>query len=328
MFLTQHQSFCCNFQLISRKSNAKGLKSLKTIQMNSRLILVALVVLTLASCSSAYRTGQTPDDVYYSPGSSQEEYVVVDQDRNRRQGYNEYYNPDDNYLRMMVRNRTRWSAFDNYYMMDPRFSPYNFYNPYMHGGFSGYGGFGGFGGYSGFGGYNGLGGFGFYSPWSYNPYFNSYWMWNSYYNPYGYHYTYVNPKTNPAGYTRLKSFNPGAYRNSNYSNSNVRTRPGLVRPSPSGTRYNNSNNNNNNQLGNSLKKVFNNNTRSNNTNNYEHNRSSGDRPVRSYSPSSNNTPTYRSSSNNNSSSSSSSSGSSSGGSRSSSSGSRPSRGGN
>ncbi len=35
--------------------------------MNSKLLLISISIITLASCSTAYKTGQTPDDVYYSP---------------------------------------------------------------------------------------------------------------------------------------------------------------------------------------------------------------------------------------------------------------------
>ena len=88
--------------------------------MNSRIIILAVAVLGLASCSTAYRTGQTPDDVYYSPERQRDEYVVVDRNNDRVYSNDRYYNPDDNYLRMMSRNRYRWSAFDDYYWMDSR----------------------------------------------------------------------------------------------------------------------------------------------------------------------------------------------------------------
>ena len=45
--------------------------------MKSFLPLLSLA-LVFASCSTAYKTGQTPDDVYYSPERPQAEYVRVD----------------------------------------------------------------------------------------------------------------------------------------------------------------------------------------------------------------------------------------------------------
>lgn len=261
--------------------------------MNSRIIILAVAVLGLASCSTAYRTGQTPDDVYYSPEKQRDEYVVVDRNNDRVYSNDRYYNPDDNYLRMMSRNRYRWSAFDDYYWMDSRRN---------------------FGFNSGFGMYSGIGFNPFFNPWSFNGFYPNYWTWNNWYNPYGYnHVVVINPGKNPNMYNRFKTFNAGSYGNQNYSNTNARRynySNGKVRPT-----YNNTNrNNNNNQLGTSIKKVF--------SNDRDYN-SSGDRPVRTYNPNSNNNNSYTPSrSTNNSSSGSSNSGSS--GSRPS--GSRPGRG--
>jgi hypothetical protein len=36
--------------------------------MDKAILYVAILIITLSSCSTAYKTGQTPDDVYYSPG--------------------------------------------------------------------------------------------------------------------------------------------------------------------------------------------------------------------------------------------------------------------
>ena len=268
--------------------------------MNTRILLLAVVVSGLASCSTAYRTGQTPDDVYFSPDRGQDEYVVVNQNRASGERYNDryddrggYYSPDDNYLRMMVRNRARWSAFDDYYWMDSRMmypSYGGYYNPFAFGG-------------------------GYYSPWSpwsSHVFFNNYWSWNSFYNPYGYHYVVVNPKTNPNAYTKLRSFNTRSYTNSSYTNGSAMRKPGYYRETP-GYNNNRNRNSNNPQLGNSLKKVFSGNDRQGNT--YDRNES---RPVRTYNPSPSYTPSRSSGSSN----SSNNSGGNSGGG-----GSRPSRGG-
>ncbi len=271
--------------------------------MNTRILLLAVVVVSgLASCSTAYRTGQTPDDVYFSPDRGQNEYVVA-ANENRQGGeryndrysnrYDDYYNPDDNYLRFMVRNRTRWSAFDDYYWMDARMNPYfGFHNPWSFGG-------------------------GYYSPWSSNIFYNNYWSWNSFYNPYGYNYVIINPKNNPNAYSRLRSFNSRSYSNPNYANSNSLRRPNYYN---SNIRYNSNNNNrssNNPQLGSSIKKVF---SGSDRQNRYYSN-GNDERPVRTYSPSSNNSTQRSSAPVNSSSNSGSRSNSSSGGG-----GSRPTRG--
>lgn len=276
--------------------------------MNTRLILLAVVIAGLSSCSTAYKTGQTPDDVYYSPERQADEYVAASNDRedgrryNNYQGSSNYYETrDDRYLRMMVRNRYRWSAFDDYYSMDGMMSP----------------------------------GIGYYSPWSmhnYNPwsfsFYNNFWSWNSFYNPYCSQVIVLNPIKTPTYYNRIKNFNLAAYNTGAYSNTNSNTYRGKnftrggLNPAYNGfgnPRYNNTNSNQRpSSLGTSVRKVFSNSNNSGNSRNYEYN-SSSDRPVRTYSPS-NDRPSSSGSSG--------SSGGSSGGSRpsGSSSGGRPGRG--
>ena len=271
--------------------------------MNTRLLFIALSIAGLSSCSTAYRTGQTPDDVYYSPERQKPAYVSgnnenPNEDRRYNDSYsgsNYYESREDMYLRMMVRNRSRWSAFDNY-AMDSYYNPHMYYtNPWA---------------------YN-------YNPWSYSA-FNNYYSWNSYYNPYCSNIVILNPVKNSTYYNKIKTFNLNAYNNA-YLNSNaiparVKTfnSPGInpaygMPATPQ--RY--SNTNSQRPLGSKGGKVYNN----SDSRSYQYN-SSSDRPVRTYTPSQS---VDRSS---NSSSGSSSGGSRSGGSSSSgsSSGSRPGRG--
>ncbi len=126
-------------------------------------------IIALCSCSSAYKSGQTPDDVYYSPGNQR---TAVSNNSNSNT-QDEYYdaNPNDQYLMMRVQDPNRWSAFDSY-DYDYGFSGY--YNPYSYGTYAMYGGF-----------YPGIGmgiGYGYWNP--YYSYINSYYAWNSFYNPY------------------------------------------------------------------------------------------------------------------------------------------------
>jgi hypothetical protein len=260
--------------------------------MKSSIIIVALAALAFGSCTSAYKTGQTPDDVYFSParGDGGEEYVQTEKRDDRRyQGTDDYY--EDRYLRMRANDRYRWSVLDDYYMTSPY--AYNYYGSY-------YG--------------NSL-----FSP------YNNYWSWNTYYNPYcsfygGYYgsYPYYNnnviiiksPANRITPPSRPIAFNPASY-SSNPGNSNSRAVSNryISTYSPrsnsgSGSRYNNSNRSNNNSLSNSMQKVFSNSN--NSSSNYRSNNNNST-PSRSYTPS---TTTSSSSS-----SSSGSSGSSSGGSR-------------
>ena len=234
--------------------------------MNSRIILAVLTLAVLSSCTTAYKA-QTPDDVYYSPAKPQEDYVRVETQKDR-QDYRpseETYYSDDAYLRWKVRNRSRWSNFDdysNYDLYDYRYNSGAYWNR------------------------NGF-------------YWNNYWSWNNYYNPYCTRVIVVNPKYSPVVYNQVRNYNTGTYKSA-YSNTNntnsARSKfgsstssPGVYRPSGS---YNNSNNNSNSSsLGSSIKKVFSNSGSSNSNNG-----SSDSRPNRTYTPSSSNNSSSNSSS--------------------------------
>ena len=228
---------------------------------------MVLAVLSLGSCSTAYRTGQTPDDVYFSPARDKDEYVVIDKEDDRTYRGEEYY--EDRYLRNRIRDRYRYSALDDYYN-----------NPYAYNSF----------GYT-YGGYGmGLGLSSIYSPW------NSYYTWNNYYNPYyagygygGYGYGGYGGVIikNPGRFTppsRAAAFNPRSY---GVPASNVRGqsyRPGYNPSNSAGAqqRYNNSNGSRNGSVGNSVRRVF-----SNNNSSYENgsrSNSNNSTPTRTYNP--------------------------------------------
>lgn len=169
-----------------------------------RLLLFSAVSLTLFSaCSTAYKSGQTPDDVYYSPGRE----VAATASRNDQRQQDEYQeyisSSDDRYLRMKVANRSRWSSLDDFdYWYDSRYDFSNYSN------------------YSS------------YSPWCtcFSPFsigFSRYSYWGSGYGNYGY-YGWGNPYYTVMAYGSPKFSNPGstsgsnlsAYRNREYFNSN------------------------------------------------------------------------------------------------------------
>ncbi len=268
----------------------------------------AFVAAILFTSCSAYRGVQTPDDTYFvsSPSvarggnAGSDDYVQANSNRNDGRynqsysGYDDYASSDDRWLMMRVRNRSRWSVFDDYNYYSP-------YNDFAYGGLGGYGfgyypyayspGFGlGYGTgfydpYYSFGLGLGYGGFGY-------GYFNNFYNWNSVYNPYFYNSIVVNPKLNPAGYTTVRNFNLGGYNNRNYSaNTRSSARPnynGYVAPAnaPSRVYYNNSGSNRN--SGNNRRNNYSNNNNSNNNYNGGYNRSyDNNRPVRSYTPSNN-----------------------------------------
>jgi uncharacterized membrane protein YgcG len=100
--------------------------------MKRQILLLAITAAALSSCTTAYKSGQTPDDVYFSPARPQDEYVRVEEKDEYRYD-DEYY--DDRYLRMKVQNRTRWDYLDDWYAYgryDYRYNHYfgSYYNPY------------------------------------------------------------------------------------------------------------------------------------------------------------------------------------------------------
>jgi uncharacterized membrane protein YgcG len=265
--------------------------------MSRLLLFTALAVTAFTSCS-VYRSGQTktPDDVYYSPAREVAAYVETERKRDGYYRADDYSSSDDRWLRMRVRDRYRWSAFDDYDWNDWR------YNSWATGAYS-------------------------YSPysWGFNSYFSNYYYWNSYYNPYCPGIIIVNPKANQPVYAKVRDFNLSRYTNNSYNNSNrplSASKTGLRYGAPS---YNNRNTTTNSSLGSSIRKVFSNDNNSSSRNSYYNPSSSSDsRPTRTYTPSeSSSTRSYTPSP---SSSSSSSSGSSSSGSSGGGGVSRPSRG--
>ena len=74
---------------------AKIILTSKSSAMKSYLPLLSLV-LVFASCSTAYKTGQTPDDVYFSPERQRDEYVRVEKKDDRRYEKNKYQNVESN----------------------------------------------------------------------------------------------------------------------------------------------------------------------------------------------------------------------------------------
>lgn len=203
-------------------------------------LLSSLIV--LASCSTAYKSGQTPDDVYFSPVRPQEEYVQIEKDEDEDRSYqrrdadirrqeDDYYTyNDDRYLRMKIRDRDRWSYLDDYYR-DPYAYNYNskyYYNQY---------------GYS--------------NPRSY---------WNSYYNPYGGQVVVVNRVNQTVN--RPRTYNLHVFDTPPADNTNTGSK--TKSSNRVNTRTDNSDRNNNNSSrnnGSELRTVFGSSNNNNNNNN-------------------------------------------------------------
>ena len=188
--------------------------------MTTRIISFLIATALLASCSSAYRTSQTPDDVYFSPARA----ITETNDGEDRYVDN---SADDRYLRMKVQNRNRWSSIDDYnYWNSPA---YSFNNSYFNYGSPFYNN------YSYYGHGNG-----FSNGW-YNAYFSPY-----YNSGYCYNTPLVIVKNQPIIQNVSRPM-LGGYTNRNYSNTNNTSLNSSMRKIFSPNQNNTSNYNNNNR---------------------------------------------------------------------------------
>jgi hypothetical protein len=255
---------------------AKVILKHQTFNMNSRFLLLALAVAAFSSCSSVYKSGQTPDDVYFSPARPQaESYVEVRKEKpgSNYQTYEQYQDSyrDDNFLRMSVGNPYYLNAYNSYSGFDWRYN--SFYNGFNYG-------------------YN--------SPW------NNYFAWNNFYNPYG------SPYLGYSGYygggygggyygggygggvkfpvDRAPISRPVVFNVNSYNGNNTRpvSRNYTGNSSTGNSYYNNTNQRyNNNNSGNSNRSYYNNNSSSNHPANTGSSSSNNTyTPSRSYTPSS------------------------------------------
>lgn len=236
--------------------------------MNAKFLLLAVGIAGLTSCATSYKTGQTPDDVYFSPAPKYVEKEVVKEEENRQDNYYDYR---DRAARMKTTNYRRWNSLDDPYYFDSySYSPsYNYKYNYSYG-------------YS----YN------------YNPFaFNTSGYYGNHYGYGGYCCCYNNTGY---GYTPIR---PTYYGNNGYSYTPVK--PQYTAPRGGGTTGygsgNYSNTNNNSKSGGGLGRIFNGSSSSNSNNSNSNSNSSSSTPVRTYEPSSsssssNSTPSSSSSS--------------------------------
>ncbi len=255
--------------------------------MKTNLLTTIAFTILLASCSTAYKQGQTPDDVYYSP-AKEKTLAKADNNRSdnqyaRRNNDDDYQDnmtsSEDQYLRMKIQNRYRWNTIDDYdYWSNPSFAFSNYY------------------GYNSFNplAFNSWGMNYYYSPFAsiqpygwFNSYYPTYGYYRSYGGSYGHGYGY--------GYSPVYVVNPtprynvhrpmlGGYVNNgtgSYSNNNRLRNSSNGRYIPANNtagRYYNNNNNS------TVHRSYNNNlsNRSNNTNT----NTTSSAPARSFTPSS------------------------------------------
>lgn len=77
-------------------------------------LLLAIITATITSCSTAYKTGQTPDDVYYSPARLETHDVRRDRDENTTTDNTVYTGTEDREIRRRIRHR-RYRRYDDRY---------------------------------------------------------------------------------------------------------------------------------------------------------------------------------------------------------------------
>lgn len=98
--------------------------------MKNKLLLFAVLVVAFTSCTTLYKSGQTPDDVYYSPVRQYGE--ATKQQDNRREDNIDYN--EDRQIRMGIGD-PRWRYLDNDISYNPYLYGYNYgyyYNPYYY----------------------------------------------------------------------------------------------------------------------------------------------------------------------------------------------------
>jgi hypothetical protein len=93
--------------------------------MNARILLFVSALAGLTSCAT-YRSGQTPDDVYYSPARETEQYVEV-QRNDDRYSYNENRLEEER-MRQQIRDPRFRSFEDDFYWNSPYNNRWNTFN--------------------------------------------------------------------------------------------------------------------------------------------------------------------------------------------------------
>jgi hypothetical protein len=181
-----------------------------------RMILAISAASIMMGCSTAYRSGQTPDDVYFSPvNESRGGYVDVEEERNYRDSEIPL---NDRYLRMKAMGGSRWRAFDNdfAYWNNPYWnnSAYLDFYPSYKSGLNWGGGFG-----------VGVGN-PFFGPtnFGYNPFFNPF-------SPYNYgrpivvfnNVKYTNPRANGPRIYNMNNYTPPQNSGSKFGSNSLRS---------------------------------------------------------------------------------------------------------
>lgn len=111
--------------------------------MQLRTLLIITSAIAFASCNTAYKSGQTPDDVYFSPARLVVSEAKHDKEEEKETRQNETAKTESNEereIRMRIRDR-RWRDLNNDYACNCScdYTPYKYgynygyyYNPYYY----------------------------------------------------------------------------------------------------------------------------------------------------------------------------------------------------
>ncbi|GEM_PF-112698 len=246
------------------KVTTSFLNSFKLKAMKTKHLFLLGIIAAFSSCSSAYRIGQTPDDVYFSPASPQNNYVTSNNQQNKdTYAYNNTYNSEDLAIRRGIGN----PRYRNNISLDfgYGYNPYDYYGSSFYNPYSSY--------------YNPYSSF--YNPYTYTgvtfyPYNYNY--NNSYYSPYYNNYyppVYYIPKSGGAvsNYSGPRKYNMGVYNNNTNANP-VYTHP--AQPTTTNSvpvrTFQTPSTNNGSAAGNFIRRVFSGGNSSNNSYNSSNNR--------------------------------------------------------
>ena len=242
-----------------------------------RMILAISVASIMMGCSTAYRSGQTPDDVYFSPvNESRGGYVDVEEERNYRDSDIPL---NDRYLRMKAMGGSRWRAFDddfaywnNSYWNNSAYL--DFYPSFRGGGFG-----------------MGMGmGNSFFGPtnFGYNPFFNPF-------SPYNYgrpivvfnNVKYTNPRANGPRMYNMNNYTPPQNSGSKFGSNSLRSGGQYINNGGNGTPRGGYNPRGSGNSNSSPSRTFSNNGSGSGSNNSSNSSSSGSSssgsaPVRSF----------------------------------------------
>ncbi len=121
----------CSLKRLTLYSNSNA------FAMKIKILLIAFSAAAITSCGTIYQSGQTPDDVYYSPTRPVEE-AVVKVTKYQDQDYVRRYDYEDRQIRMSAYDR-RWRNLDVDYDYNYYYSPYQYgysygyyYNPFYY----------------------------------------------------------------------------------------------------------------------------------------------------------------------------------------------------